>query len=197
MASHPVVHLLCLIEGTGQPFQISIPADSDGDTLRQLIFRTRRKVLPPDVYDLVLLKVNVDPNRPDIYLPLLRFDIYAEGVEQVVLPDQIQVIWQEPPPADRIHVFVTFDDPPEEFQERHLLLETAHRVYNEFWDKNFDSLLVPVPDCGNFKYLTREKIKDLGILPNFSFPEVALLVREEYKVAYDYLLSQHSDPNRI
>ncbi|KAF8274006.1 hypothetical protein EI94DRAFT_1714501 [Lactarius quietus] len=192
MMASPAVHLLCLIEGTGQPFQISIPADSDGDTLRQLIFRARRKVLPPDVHDLVLLKVNVDPHDPNIYLPLLRYDQHVEGVEQLVLSDQIQVIWQELPPADRIHVFVTFD-----FEDRHAFMEAAHLVYNEFWNKNLDNLLEPVPDCGNFKYLTREKIERLGLRESFYFPAVALLVREEYKVAYDYLRSHHDDdPNR-
>jgi hypothetical protein len=67
-------------------------------------------------------------------------------------------------------------------------LEAAHLVYYELWGKDLDKLLQPVPDSNNFKYLTKKQIDSLG-LRRLGYDEVVLLVRDEYKLAYNDLCS--------
>ena len=43
-------------------------------------------------------------------MPLLRFKSGDEGVEELSPWKTLSEIWREPPPAYRIHIFVTFTD---------------------------------------------------------------------------------------
>jgi hypothetical protein len=67
------------------------------------------------------------------------------------------------------------------------MLEAAHLVYYQFWSRNLDKVLQPVPNCGNFKYLTKQQIDSLSLRKHLCFNEDVLLVREEYKAAYTEL----------
>jgi hypothetical protein len=61
-------------------------------------------------------------------------------------------------------------------------------LYYDFWGIKLDDLLVPVPDCdNNLKYLPQRKIDDLMLRDRLKYSETVLLVRKEYKVAFDYL----------
>ena len=50
----------------------------------------------------------MDLAHPGNHLPLLRFKKGDEGVEELSPWKTLSEIWQEPPPAYRIHIFVTF-----------------------------------------------------------------------------------------
>lgn len=63
-------------------------------------------------------------------------------------------------------------------------MEAAHFVYHTFWQENLNEILQPVPDCGDFKYLTEWQIDSLGLTEHFLYPEDVLLVCEEYEIAY-------------
>jgi hypothetical protein len=69
---------------------------------------------------------------------------------------------------------------------RQKTLEAAYLVYDQFWGKDFDQVLQPVPNCGNSKYLAKQQIDSLGVR-RLRYPEDVLLVREEYTVAYSAL----------
>lgn len=62
-------------------------------------------------------------------------------------------------------------------------MESAYRLYYDFWGVELDGLLEPVPEYHDFKYLPKARIIDL--LKTFRYPEVALLVRKEYETAFD------------
>lgn len=66
--------LLCLIEGTRQPFKVPFSSKSSGHSLRIEIFELKCRDLAPGYGNLTPLKVNVDPNDPETPLPLLRLD---------------------------------------------------------------------------------------------------------------------------
>ncbi|KAH8981944.1 hypothetical protein EDB86DRAFT_3129307 [Lactarius hatsudake] len=187
--------LFYLIEGTQQPFHLSV---SNGepvnvDTVRQIIFQRKCRDLAPSVDNLTLLKVNVDPDCAGVPLPLLEFDKDDDGVEEILPWQTINETWREPPPARRIHIFVTFTNLPEEMELRRGTLRAAHRVYNKFWGKSLNNLLQPVPDS-NFQFLTEEQINYLGLRDHLLYHEVTLLAREEYKVAYPTLRSYKESP---
>ncbi|KAH9001046.1 hypothetical protein EDB92DRAFT_2846 [Lactarius akahatsu] len=184
--------LSCFIEGTKHPFDIIIPHNSKGDSLKENIFNRRCKELAPDCDHLVLLKANVDRHCPR--LPLLRFNLGDEGVTEISPRQMISEIWQVPPPSGRIHIFVTFTNLPSEFEGRRRLLEAAHLVYYTFWGKDLNKLLQLVPECGNFRYLTEEQIHKLGIRGPLGYSEVVLLVRKAYEDAYSELQSYQSKP---
>ncbi|KAH9064626.1 hypothetical protein EDB87DRAFT_1598434 [Lactarius vividus] len=187
--------LFYLIEGTRQPFYISV---SNGepmnvDALRQIIFRRKCRDLVPDVDNLTLLKVNVDPDCAGAPLPLLEFDKDDDGVEEIYPWQTINETWREPPPARRIHIFVRFTDLPEEMELRRGALRAAHRVYYRFWGKDLNNLLQPVRDS-NFQFLSEEQIDYLGLRAHFLYDEAVLLVRKEYKIAYPILQSYKKTP---
>ena len=50
----------------------------------------------------------MDLDYPGNHLPLLRFNNGDEGVEELSPWKALSEIWREPPPAYRIHIFVTF-----------------------------------------------------------------------------------------
>ena len=50
----------------------------------------------------------MDLAHPGNHLPLLQFKNGDEGVEELSPWKALSEIWQEPPPAYRIHIFVTF-----------------------------------------------------------------------------------------
>ena len=52
----------------------------------------------------------MDAVHPGHHLPLLRFNRGDEGVEALPPWTLINEVWPEPPPTDRIHLFVTFTD---------------------------------------------------------------------------------------
>lgn len=96
--------------------------------------------------------------------------------------------------APCVNKYLTHFTVPEEFQTRQGLLEAAHCLYYEFWGSNLDTHLQPVPNSGGLTYLPQEKINRLHLRDWFFYFEDALLVRDEYKVAYNDLLSFHEDP---
>jgi hypothetical protein len=94
-----------------------------------------------------------------------------------------------------VNKYLTHFTVPSGFQARRNLLEAAHRLYYEFWGRGLDTHhLQPVPNSGSFMYLPQEKINRLQLRSRFLYHEDALLVREEYKVAYSDLLSFHENP---
>ena len=62
-------------------------------------------------------------------------------------------------------------------------MEGAYRLYYDVWGVELDDLLASVPDNPNLKYLPNAKILDY--LKPFRYPEDVLLVRQEYKFAFD------------
>ncbi|KAH9071614.1 hypothetical protein EDB83DRAFT_260484 [Lactarius deliciosus] len=184
--------LSCFIEGTKQPFNILIPRHSMGDALIEKIFNRECRDLAPHCGNLVVLKVNVGCDFP--HLPLLRVHPGDEGVEEIPLMQTIGEIWQEPPPTRRIHVFVTFTNLPYELEGRRRLLEAAHLVYYQFWGRDVNNSLQPVPGYENIKYMTEELICSLGLREFLGYDEVVLLIREEYEYAYGQLRSYEGDP---
>ena len=50
----------------------------------------------------------MDLAHPGNHLPLLRFKNGDEGVEELSPWKTLSELWREPPPAYRIHLFVTF-----------------------------------------------------------------------------------------
>ncbi|KAH9066407.1 hypothetical protein EDB87DRAFT_716591 [Lactarius vividus] len=175
------VELSCFMEGTKHPFDIFIPHNSKGDGLKENIFNRRCKELAPDC-----------KHWPT--LPLLRFNLGDEGVTEISPRQMISEIWQVAPPSHHIHIFVTFTNLPTEFEARQKLWEAAHLVYYTFWGKDLDKLLQPVPECGNFRYLTEEQIHKLGVRGPLGYSEVVLLVRKEYEDVYSELRSYQSKP---
>ncbi|KAH9180779.1 hypothetical protein EDB89DRAFT_66709 [Lactarius sanguifluus] len=67
-------------------------------------------------------------------------------------------------------------------------------VYYTFWGKDLNKLLQLVPECGDFRYLTKEQIHKLGVRGPLGYREVVLLVRKEYEDAYSELRSYQSIP---
>ncbi|KAH8982416.1 hypothetical protein EDB92DRAFT_124476 [Lactarius akahatsu] len=183
--------LSCFIEGTKQPFDISIPHHFIGIALREKIFNYQCRDLALHCDNLVVLKVNVDCDFP--CLPLLRLHPGDEGVEEIPLRQAIGEIWQEPLPTRRIHIFVTFTNLPREFEGRRQLLEAANLVYYQFLGKDINNSLQPVPGYENIKYMTKEQLCSLG-LGSLGYNEVVLLVRKEYEYAYGQLRSYEGDP---
>ena len=53
-------------------------------------------------------QIDMDLDSPGSHLPLLRFNKGDEGVEELSPWKTLSEIWQKPPPAYRIHIFVTF-----------------------------------------------------------------------------------------
>jgi len=75
-----------------------------------------------------------------------------------------------------------------------MILEAASLVYYEFWGGDLDKILQPVPNCGNFKYLSEKQIDSLK-LHRLLYREAVLLAREEYEVAFKDLWSyKEEDP---
>ena len=69
--------------------------------------------------------MDVDPESSEIYLPLLQPD--ASG-EKLSPRTALNEIWQEPPPAHRIHLVVTFTN-------RELSSNLVERLHNKrFFD---------------------------------------------------------------
>ncbi|KAH9077651.1 hypothetical protein EDB83DRAFT_2345111 [Lactarius deliciosus] len=182
--------LFYLIEGTKQPFRLSVSngEPANVDALRQIIFRRECIDLAPSVDNLTLLKVNVDPDCAGVPLPLIEFDKNDDGVEEIYPSQTINEAWREPPPARRIHIFVTFTKLPMGLELRRKTLRAAHRVYYKFWGEDLNNLLQPVPHS-NFQFLAKEQIDYLGLNAHFLYDEAVLLVRKEYKVAYPALRS--------
>jgi len=71
------------------------------------------------------------------------------------------------------------------------MLEAAQLVYYKFWGENLNDILRPVPNYGDWKYLTEEQIVDLK-LRRLLYGETVLLVREEYEVCYNALKDSNS-----
>ncbi|KAI9463713.1 hypothetical protein BJY52DRAFT_1184710 [Lactarius psammicola] len=185
------IELSCLIEGTKQPFDVFISRNSNGNALRKNIFENGGKDWASGERNLTMLKVNMDSDRPR--LPQLRLNRGDKGVEEISVRQMISEIWREPPPTGRIHIFVTFTDLSSEFEGRRIFLDAAHRVYYECWGKNLDELLRPVPECNDFKYIAKEQIHSLGIR-DLNYRADVLLVRKEYKDAYEELRSWERNP---
>ena len=113
--------LSCLIEGWNTHFKVYIPDNLVRvDILRKIIFEENCKTWNDRYHTLSLLKVNipvvpyfdsdsdlsqidVDPNLPGRPLPLLRFN-HGEMSPEKTLSE----VWPDPPPADRINLFVRF-----------------------------------------------------------------------------------------
>ena len=74
-------------------------------------------------------------------------------------------------------------------------MEAAYLVYYKFWWEGFDELLCPVPGS-NLKYLPEEQI-DFLQLDHLSYNESVLLIREEYKAAFEYLQEKERPRRRI
>ena len=55
-----------------------------------------------------------------------------------------------------------------------------------FWAKDLDAILSAVPNHSNFKYLTKEQTVKLK-LKQLQYNEKLLLVRNEYKMAYEMI----------
>jgi hypothetical protein len=72
-------------------------------------------------------------------------------------------------------------------------LEAAHLVYYEFWGRNINEILQPVPGHGDLKYLTTQQIDFIGLREHLCFNEEVLLIREEYKLAYTELKSDEEN----
>lgn len=75
-------------------------------------------------------------------------------------------------------------------------MEAAHRLYYSFWGKDLDTHLKHKPDFGGFTYLPKEKIHYLQLRDWFNYSEDVLLIRNEYKVAYENFLSYHDSEDR-
>ena len=67
-------------------------------------------------------------------------------------------------------------------------------MYYKFWWEGLDELLEAVPGC-NLKYLPEEHIDSLQ-LDHLSYNESALLVREEYEIAFRYLQEKKTPRRR-
>ncbi|KAF8272909.1 hypothetical protein EI94DRAFT_104998 [Lactarius quietus] len=66
------------------------------------------------------------------------------------------------------------------------LLQVAHKIYGRLWGKELKSILMPVPHCGGYMYVSEEMIGTLGFVHIFYNAKV-LLVREEYEISYKNL----------
>lgn len=177
--------LLCLIEGNRQPSYISVPYYSNDalvtvDDLRKGIFDRSCKGLAQTCDNLTLIKIDVDTASPEIYYPLLRPD---DSGEELFPPTALNEIWREPPPARRIHIFVTFTSLPGELSGLHALRKAAHTLYYNVWGYELNSIFQAVPGWGDYMYMTEQKIDDLG-LGCLDYDEKALLVRKEYENSY-------------
>lgn len=141
--------------------------------------------------NLTIIKIDVDPEDPEVYLPLLQPD--GSG-EELSPPTALTEIWREPPPAHRIHAFVTLTNLPMELSGLHLLYKAAHTLYHQVWGHKSDDIFEAVPGRGDYRYLTTQKIVDLG-LKALSYKAKFLLVRKEFEIAHKELEGFNAPPN--
>ncbi|KAH9030506.1 hypothetical protein EDB85DRAFT_2146652 [Lactarius pseudohatsudake] len=201
--------LTYLIEGTDKPSDIFISRQSNGKTLKDMIFDHKCKRLAPDSDCIHLLKVNVDSNSPR--LPLLRCNRGDDGVEEISEKQTISEIWRRQPPTHRIHIFVAFsnrespvspllfialqdgDSFPQSLKDPEKFWKPPTSCTIKFGGKGIEKLLQHVPDHGEFQYLKKGQIDSLG-LSALLYDESALLIRKEYKAIHDDLRSYERDP---
>ncbi|KAN0136591.1 hypothetical protein V8E53_005638 [Lactarius tabidus] len=191
--------LFFLIEGNLRPSSISVPYyHSDGwpvtiDDLRRGIFECHCKDLARMYGNLTIIKIDValDPEDPEIYFPLLQLD--GSG-EELSPPTALTEIWREPPSPRRIHAFVTFTNLPMELSGLNLRIKAAHTLYRKVWGEKSDDIFEAVPGRVDYRYLTTQKIDELG-LRALSYKAKILLVREEFEITYKELKDYNKPPN--
>jgi hypothetical protein len=75
-----------------------------------------------------------------------------------------------------------------------LRIKAAHTLYRKVWGKKSDDIFEAVPGRGDYRYLTTQKIVELG-LEALSYKAKILLVREEFEIAYKELKDYNKPPN--
>jgi len=73
----------------------------------------------------------------------------------------------------------------------------ANTLYNKLWTVDLDSVLDNTSDNSgkNFKYLSTERVTELQ-LPRMNYLEGVLLIRTEYHIVFEELVSRASSPSR-